>query len=527
MEDIVSATRDPGRHVAFLEDDGEVFRDEVDYVVVGSGAGGASAAVVLAREGARVAIVEAGAWRDAEHLPYSAYGGMRDLMDEWGATVTMGRAFWPVVQARTMGGTTVINSAICVRTPDDIFAQWERERGITGLRDRVLAHQTRIERELCAEEVPDRARGCSNLLAKQGADALCWNSHFMRRYVKDCEGSGQCLQGCTKNRKQSTNVNYVPETMSRGGLVLSCAPVARVEFEGIRAVGVSGRFRHPLTGQKGRRFAVRATKAVLIAASATHSPVLLERSGIKSRALGTLFRAHPGTGVFGCYDAPVDMNQGATQGWASTAFRDKPGLKLETLAIPLELVASRFSGGGTELMKRLAEYRHIAMWCHAVRAESTGTVRASLFSARPVVRYTLDRLDMVRFREGMKLVAKLHFAAGAKAVVPGIHGLPFKLLPDELSMLDDAPLEPRRYIAILSHLFGGCAMGDDPTTSVTDGQGRVHGYQGLVVADASVIPSNLGVNPQHTIMALAATFAEDLLAGNSSTRPSQRPRQTA
>ena len=236
------------------------------------------------------------------------------------------------------------------------------------------------------------------------------------------------------------------------------------------------------------------------------------RSGVKNRSLGMGFRAHPGTGVFGCYADPVDQNVGATQGWASTAFREKPGLKLETLAIPPELVASRFAGGGAELMTRLAEYRHVAMWCHAVRAESTGTVSTSLFGSRPVVRYTLDRADMERFRQGMVLLARQHVAAGAKAVIPGIAGMPFKLEANEIAKLEDAPLDPRNYIAILSHLFGGCVMGKDPSTSVVDGSGRVHGMDGLVVADASVIPTNLGVNPQHTIMALAATFAEDLLA---------------
>ena len=78
-------------------------------------------------------------------------------------------------------------------------------------------------------------------------------------------------------------------------------------------------------------------------------------------------------------------------------------------------------------------------------------------------------------------------------------------------MVEEAPLDPRRYIAVLSHLFGGCVMGQDEQNSVTDGLGRVHGTQGLVVADASVIPTNLGVNPQHTIMALAQVFAESLL----------------
>lgn len=503
-----------GEHVAFLDAaNGPDVELEADYVVVGSGAGGASAAVVLARGGARVAIVEAGAWRDPDDYPLSAYGAMRDLMDDWGSTVTMGRALWPIVQARTMGGTTVINSAICVRTPDDIFAQWERERGVSGLRERVLAHQRRIEEELSVEEVPPAARGLSNLHAKKGADALGWDSHYMRRYVKGCEGTGQCLQGCKKQKKQSTNLQYVPEVMRRGGLVLSCAPVDRVVLEGARAIGVRGRFVHPSTRAKGRAFFVRAKRAVVVAASVTHTPVLLQRSGVRSRALGTLFRAHPGTGVFGCYDEPVDMNVGATQGWASTAFREEPGLKLETLAIPPELVASRLAGGGVELMKRLARYRHIAMWCHAVRAESVGTVRAAPFGgAKPVVRYTLDRADMERFRQGMLLLAKQHFAAGARAIIPGIQGMPYELGPDQVSLLESAPLDPRRYIAILSHLFGGCPMGSDASASVTDPRGRVHGYQGLAVADASVIPTNLGVNPQHTIMGLAATFAEDLLA---------------
>ena len=500
-------------HYAFRAKDEASLDAEADYVVVGSGAGGAAAAVALARGGARVAIVEAGAWRDPEDYPSSAYGAMRDLMDDWGSQVTMGRALWPVVQARTVGGTTVINSAICVRTPDDIFEQWKRDHGVDGLRDRVGAAQDRIERELFVEEVPERARGLSNLLAKRGADALAWpSSHYMRRYVKDCAGAGQCLQGCRGRRKQSTNLNYVPETIARGGFVVSSAPVDRVLFERNRAVGVTGRFVHPATRATGTRFVVRAKRGVVVAASVTHSPLVLMRSGVKLRALGKFFRAHPGTGVFGCYDEPVDMNVGATQGWASTGFRENPGLKLETLAIPPELVASRLAGGGAVLMQRLAEYRHLAMWCHAVRAESTGTVSRSALGDRPVVRYTLDRADMERFRRGMVLLAKQHFAAGAKAIIPGIAGMPFKLGPDEVGLLEDAPLDPRRYVAILSHLFGGCVMGTDPRTSVTDDRGRVHGFEGLVVADASVIPTNLGVNPQHTIMGLATTFAEEMLS---------------
>lgn len=496
-------------HVPHRDDDLEL---EADYVVIGSGAGGAAAAVTLARGGAEVAIVEAGAWRDPEHYPSSCYGAMRDLFDDWGSQIVRGRALWPIVQARTVGGTTVINCAICVRTPGDIFEQWERERGVGGdaMAKRVWGHQDTLEAELSVEEVPANALGHSNRLAMLGANNIPYESHWMRRYAKSCEGTGQCLQGCKARRKQSTNLRYVPEVMERGGHVVSSAPVDRVVFEGKRAVGVRGRFRHPRTRKKGGRFFVRAREAVIVAASATHSPCILQRSGVKNRALGSYFRAHPGTGVFGVYEDPVDMNIGATQGWATTAFRDDPGMKLETLSIPLEMVASRFGGGGARLMRRLAEYRHICMWVHACRAESTGTVHNG-FMDRPVVKYGLDRADMLRFRAGMVMLARTHVAAGAKKIIPGISGLPYELTPDQVGLIEEGPLDPRAYLAILSHLFGGCTMGRNPDDAVTDASGRVHGYERLVVADASVIPSNLGVNPQHTIMALAMMFAEDLL----------------
>jgi choline dehydrogenase-like flavoprotein len=499
-------------HLSFRPRGEDVVLD-ADYVVVGSGAGGATAAVTLARGGAKVALVEAGPWRNPEDYPSSVYGAMRDMIDAWGSNFTRGRAYWPVVQGALVGGTTVINSAIAVRTPPDIFEQWEREHGVGGkaMADAVGKLQDELERELCVEEVPEASRGRSNLLAMKGAQALGYESHYMKRYIRGCLGHGQCLQGCREDRKQSLNRNFVPETMKLGGDVLSCAPVRRILLEKTRAVGVEGRFRHPQTRERGASFTVRAKKGVLVAASVTRSPLLLKASGIKNRMVGKAFRAHPGTPVFGCYDEPVDMNTGATQGWASTAYRTEPGFKLETLSLPLDMLSGRMAGSGQLLMDRLTEFRHIAMWVQACRAESVGEVRSAL-DGRPAVHYTLGREDMLRFRAGMYLVAQTHVAAGARAILPSIHGMPYKLMPDQIDLLKEAPLDPRAYVAILSHLFGGCVMGKDPAKSVCDGEGRVHGYEGLQISDASAIPTNLGVNPQHTIMALARLFAQAALA---------------
>jgi choline dehydrogenase-like flavoprotein len=497
-------------HIAFQPKNKNV-DIEYDYVVVGSGAGGAAAAVQLARGGEKVCIVEAGPWRDPEDYPHSTYGSMRDMMDDWGTSVAMGRALWPVVQARVVGGTTVINSAICVRTPGDIFDEWTNDHGVGGreFADKVWKAQDRIESDLCVEETMPNALGNSNLLALKGDKISKYSGYVMKRYVKGCVGSGQCLQGCRNLRKQSTNVNYVPETIRRGGAVLSCAPVKKVLFEGKKAVAVTGHFFHPGTRETGSQFTVRARKGVLLAASVTHTPSILFNSGVRSLNVGANYMAHPGTGVFGVYDEPVDTNFGATQGWASTHFRKTPGLKLETLSIPFEMVASRFSGGGKTLMKRIGEYRHVAQWIQAIRAETKGRVIPT--GGKPLVYYSLNRRDMERFREGMTLVAKLHFAAGAKKVLCGVQGLPYELTADQLHLLENGPLDPRAYVAIQSHLFGGACMGSNPSKSVCDGNGKVHARERLWVVDGAVLPTTLGVNPQHTIMSVAMVFADRIL----------------
>lgn len=498
-------------HVSFREK-GEDLAVEADWVVVGSGAGGATAAVTLARGGDTVVLIEAGAWRDPEDYPHTAYGGMRDLMPDWGAAVTSGPAQWPIVQGRGVGGTTLVNSAICVRTPRDVFARWQTEHGFGGdaLAARVEAIQEKHEAELGAEIPSDAALGRNNQLAVKGARAMGFESHLTTRFVKGCTGSGQCLQGCGGRRKQSLNLNFIPETMRRGGIVVSCAPVDRVIFEGKRAVGVKGRFLHPTERRTGARFEVRAKKGVWMAASVLHTPLILIRSGVRSASLGAFFRCHPGTAILGWYDEPVDMNTGATQGWASLAYRDDPGFKLETLSIPLELVASRLKGGGSVLMDRVADFRHLALWVMAVRAETVGRIRRGPLG--PWVNYTLGETDMRRMRTAMVLLAKMHFAAGARWVIPGVHGLPYRVGPDEIGVLEQASIDPRAWVGILSHLFGGAVMGADPARSVCDAHGRVRGTEGLWVADASLIPTNLGVNPQHTIMALARIHAEDALS---------------
>jgi choline dehydrogenase-like flavoprotein len=156
---------------------------------------------------------------------------------------------------------------------------------------------------------------------------------------------------------------------------------------------------------------------------------------------------------------------------------------------------------------------HYAQWATMVRMKAKGSVRPALFghgsSARVDFKPTRDDLD--RTLEGVTLLCKMMFAAGAVEVYPGVAGLPSMLTDvSEVKHFEGFKLEPKHVNYMASHLFGTACAGSDPRTSAVRPDLRVHDVEGLYVMDASVFPTNLGVNPQHSIMALAWRAAERL-----------------
>jgi choline dehydrogenase-like flavoprotein len=482
--------------------------DAADFVVVGSGAGGATAALVLAEAGHDVVVLEEGpAVRDEDRGLGPTESFLRLFRDR-GTQVAMGRSVIPVLQGRCLGGTTVVNGAIVWRLPEDAYA---RTFGAVGASVAIpLAaleeKMDRIERDLSVAEAPQRLLGGNGLLMKRGSAALGWDGHPIRRNVLDCQGSGRCLEACPTKRKQSMEVTYLPRAAVLGARILPDHEVQTIGMVGSRAGRVTGR------RTDGTPFAIEARDGVVLAASAVQSACILQRSGIGPREhVGKHFRLHPATAVAGVYRDPVRLWEGATQSFEVDEFRNE-GFKMEVTGLPVELAGVRLPGMGAAFQRSMADYPNMAVWGVQIRAEAEGTVTAA--GGRADLRYTPTRADMERFRVGARRLAEMHFAAGAVRVYPGVHGAPDVLeSPDELSRLDALSSDPRDWSIISSHLFSTCRMGADARAGVVGFDGAVHGTLGLWVLDASALPTNLGVNPQHTIMAMAMLLAERISAG--------------
>jgi choline dehydrogenase-like flavoprotein len=485
-----------------------------DYVIVGSGAAGSAAARVLADTGASIAIVEEGPAVSTEQLGGSAWGALLKQYRGMGTQLAKGRASIPLLQGSCLGGSTVVNSAIVRRMPEAVWDGWNGQHGLGEAipYDALEEKWDLLEHELSALATPEGVWGNNNRLLAAAADRLGVGGAPTTRFVMGCRGSANCSVGCASGAKQSMLVSYLPYARARGAAIFTSARVNKVRMRGSRAVGVGGvRTGTSGAGETRRRFALEARKAVIVAASALQSPQLLSRSGVRSTHLGHHFQAHPGVLLLGLFDDEVNMWSGATQGYEVDHYAEASRFKIETLALPPELILARLPGVGSSWLASIDQARHVASWAVLLRARAEGTVRAARLSGGPEVRYDLDAADMRDLERGIRTAAELFFAAGARQVIPLVHGLPERLTSeDQLSLLDSAPSDPACYSLNTSHLFGTARMSSSSEHGVVAPDFSVHGTEGLYVLDSSVFPSNLGVNPQHTIMAVAMHAASGI-----------------
>jgi choline dehydrogenase-like flavoprotein len=481
-----------------------------DVVVVGSGAGGAVVAAELAESGLEVVVLEEGPRVTAEeHGRMRPTESVRQVWRSGSLTVALGLGDTPsvnVMMGCCVGGSSIVTGGVCFRIPDPVLAEWSGNLGLEGYTPQAMEPVfNHVERRTHVEVVPERLRSRSTVLFAEGAKKLGYELEPMSRNTDGCRGCGSCNFGCPHSAKRSVDLSYLPSAVEHGAQVWSHCRVDRVLFSGRRAVGVEGRLLNRAGGKPGDGLVVRS-KAVVVAAGAWHSPLVLASSGLgfRQHVLGKNMTLHPGFRVAARFDEPVRGWRGALQSAWSGAFEHE-GITLTSVFIPVGALASVLPGIGREHGTRCSSIDHIAIFGGIIHDEGGGRVRRGL-GREPIVTYRMSRRDRSRVPRIMRVMAETFRAAGARELYMPVIGMD----PVSPDALDSAPLEQihGRHIECTSqHPLGTCQMGRDPGCSVVDGEGRVWDTEGLFVADGSVLPTSLGVNPQLSIMSVATRIA--------------------
>lgn len=487
----------PPGSLGTLEPEGDA--EECEVAVIGSGAGGAAAAVVLAEAGRDVIVLEEGLHRDRETYPGDPLEALATLYREGGLTVAEGSPPIPLPVGRAVGGTTVINSGTCFRPPPQVLERWRLEHGI-GWAGELGDELDAAERMLHVRRVPADRVGGNGGVCIEGAAALGVEAAPIPRNAGDCVQCSSCPLGCPLDAKRAMHVSYLPRAAAAGARIRQGMRVERLIVQDGQVRGVECR------RSDGRAHRVRAG-TVVVAGGALGTPELLLRSGLRHPRLGKGLRIHPACWVGARMERPVRGWEGVMQSVHVDAWADR-GLLLEATATPLAFGAQWLPGAGPEHERALADFDRIASIGVHLHDRSSGRVTVGRDGAGRV-RYRLGAADAEAIRFGIARTAELLFAAGAERVHPQIAGLP-AIGPGEVHRIEDGRLRTRDLRLEAFHPMGTAAMDADPGAGVVDPEGRVRGVRGLVVADASLFPTSLGVNPMLTVIACAARVARGI-----------------
>ncbi|MBV9213447.1 MAG: GMC family oxidoreductase [Actinobacteria bacterium] len=477
--------------------EGEV--ESCDVLVVGSGAGGAAAARILAEVGLDVIVVEEGSYSDALTYSRDPLDALTTLYRDGGLTACEGRPPIPLPLGRCVGGTTVINSGTCFRAPPDVLLSWRDVHGIPWATDLDREYEA-LERDLAVGLVSPRLAGRNAELCRAGAEALGLSNGPIPRNSGGVTCCGTCPTGCALDAKRAMHVSELPRAVAAGARIRAGVRVLKVVVQRGRVSGVVGRI-----GDAGRY--VAAARAVVLAGGAVGTPELLLSQGIANGSghVGRHLRLQPACWVGARFrDQPVHGWDGVMQGWRVDEWLAQ-GLFLEATFTPPPFGAHWLPGAAERLMERIAAYRELAIIGVHVADESEGRVMVGR-DGRLRLTYGLRRIDAAKLRFGIARAARIHFAAGAAEVYPQVAGLP-AIGPGQEGRVEDGRARPSALRLEAFHPMGTARIGTDPRRSVVSPTGESHEVGGLYVADASILPTALGANPMLTIMACARQVA--------------------
>lgn len=494
---------------------------EADIVIIGSGAGGGTAAEILAKAGFNIIIVEAGPLKSSSHFNMEEQRAYNNLYQSSAAMKTSDSSI-AILQGRAVGGSTTVNWTTSLRTPTKTLDYWSSEKSVTGLSATALNPWFELMEKRLNIKTWTTPPNSNNRVLQQGCEKLGWQYSDVKRNVKQCINIGYCGMGCPVNAKQSMLVTTLPSALDEGATLVSQVKMTQLEFAKESVYAMVGQAVNDEFKANGIKVTFKA-KHFILAAGAIHTPVLMMRSLVADpyELVGRNTFLHPSLFSLAKFDTDINAHSGAPQSIVSDEFlwpkdKNEIGYKLEVPPIHPVMLATKSLGFGQEhfdLMKSFNQIQAtIALMRDGFNNESLGG-RLSLTDSGFSLDYPLNDTFWRAARKAYLSMAELQFAAGAKCVLPMNDGVKYVNSWHEAKQtILNMSLKPLTTLVGSAHVMGGCPMGEDKKFSMVDCYGRSHYLENLSVMDGSIFPTSLGANPQLTIYAIIARNATKLAA---------------
>ncbi|MCH8493088.1 MAG: GMC family oxidoreductase [Idiomarina sp.] len=496
---------------------------QADVIIIGSGAGGATAAEILTNAGLQVYILEEGSLKTSSDFHNDELQAYAELYQE-GALRASADGGIGILQGRTVGGTTTVNWTSSFRTPESTLQHWQSAYGIDWANATTMAPWfQRLEQRLNVSRW-EMAPNANNDVIRKGCEALGYSWDIIPRNVQGCWNLGYCGTGCPINAKQSMLVTSLPAALEKGAVLIHSVRVQRLAHNDERVNKVHCRAMDAQLSQaSGRQFSVSAPR-VIVAGGAINSPALLLRSHAPNpyKTLGKRTFLHPVVMSLATFAEPINGFYGAPQSVYSDQFNevaadsDRMGFKLEVPPMQPSITSALMGGFGADNWRRVANLANsnllLALMRDGFFADDPGGSVQLRKNGDAVLDYPLNPRLFHTAKIALEQMAEIQFAAGAHRVVPlHTHALEVGGMLTYRSQARGLVWQAHNLRIASAHVMGGCQMGPDAKQSVVDLHGKHHQLENLYVFDGSIFPTSIGANPQLSIYAFTAKLAEEFI----------------
>lgn len=510
---------------------------DYDYIIIGSGFGGSVSALRLTEKGYKVAVLEMGKRFTADTLPKTTWQAHRHLWAPRLGLHGIAQITWLsdllLFHGAGVGGGSLVYAATLLVPPAKAF----RNQGWPGAADwqeRLAPHYETAKRMLGvveAKNIYPTDEALREVVEEDYGRGDTFHRHTVGIYFGEpgktvpdpffggegpertgCIECGSCMVGCRHNSKNTLDKNYLYLAEKRG-----CEIIPETKVVDVRPLPGGGYEVDTVCSTRPWRRAIttRRARGVVFSAGVLGTVELLmqckERGSLPrlSERLGDFVRTNS-EAILGVNSKDRRANVGRGIAISAGVHPDEDthiemvryGMGADSMSWLMTLL----TGGGDTLPRWLRLVGNILS--HPL--QFLHTLNPIGWSRRTIVVLVMQPLDSY-----MRLRLRRNWFGGSRidtALVPGQDVPKYLPIGNRITQrlaerLDGVPqslsLEVIGNTSSTAHILGGAAMGDSPERAVCDEKGRVFGYDNLYVADGSLVPANLGVNPSLTITALS------------------------
>jgi hypothetical protein len=529
----------------------------IDYLVIGSGPGGATVAYELQQAGKRVVLIEQGpfvVWGSMDTMSYPTLMFKNNIAatSDNGVLVRSGQA---------MGGGTTVNIDLAFSplegTIQARIANWIEQGWIDGqfyTQERLAAAYQWVRKTIATREVTQCELNTDNRVLWDGATALGVNPslYHLNRFPQDLspspvtqkrDAARQLITAAMEDPKNPLSV--IPDVAVQEILFTSPGPDGSV-----RAIGAALLTNTPWTAYRNTvvdpcqlgipsntAVSIQADNVILSAGTIGSARILLNTAkktpAVDNPRIGLGLIMHPSVPLIGVFEERINLLQGLDSATFLDSFGVAPGFIFETMSGLPAYGALLIPGTGLEVYNRITMFNHSAGFgVMLVDTPSDGNRVRLREDGSVALDYALSDGDKQRFRVGVALAIRMMFLAGAKEVIipsnENFLGLATfdPMVGSYLTCIEQADLVeknlqfiPNRTLLTSAHLQATNKSGASAAASVVSTRQRVWNVTtkeeipNLYIMDSSIFPTSVGANPMQSIYSFAKIFSERLIGG--------------